>query len=349
MQAHGGDRVRVVGEKIVLLSPISKGWTARVPKQATHSEHPGTAVLWDEQYFEVVEAGLTAGGVRYVLMPWRDEHTFRIFVAYDEASEAQRLADHAAASRQRKTSVAASFASIFLGHLPAHVQEKIGNDYGITPSRMTIMSSVPALVLLGTCAWFYVDSRLKQTASPIPIWLWIVAMGLFFDAVIRFQAAMGQNRGMGSLPGAILYTLFWYLTGKRFLSPFATERGGSTTFMIDPAEEIALQDALHVRAPLFTFLTPEEQRRLAERFGYDYRIHSYTPAVIILVIAGAGAIGSAHTLFTNGGLKPLASAVLATGLCIEQMLRLLAFNRGPAGSILGMVVRPFLGRFLGRG
>src|SRR5688572_7959016 len=105
MQPHGGDRVRVVGERIILLSPIAKGWTARVPKQGTHSEHPGTAVLWDEQYFEVVSADMTAGGVRYVLMPWREEHTIRQFAAYDEASEAERIADYSAAEKQRKGSV----------------------------------------------------------------------------------------------------------------------------------------------------------------------------------------------------------------------------------------------------
>ncbi|HUP63414.1 MAG TPA: hypothetical protein VNA69_23710 [Thermoanaerobaculia bacterium] len=348
MQAYGGDRVRVVGERIILLSPITKGWTARVPKQATHPEHPGTAVLWEEQYFEVVSAEAAAGGVRYVLMAWRDEHTFRVFDAYDEATEARRVAEHKAVEKQRKGSVLASLSSMFLGHLPAQVQERLGNEYGITPARMTIASAFPALVLLGVCVWLYADARLRQAASPVPIWLWIVAVGLIGDAGVRFQVAMSQNRGMGSLPGAILYTLFWYLMPNRarFVSPFATEKGASTSFTIDPEEEIALRDALHLRAPLFTLLSVPEQQRLADRFGFEYRSHAYMPAIVILVCSALGAITSFDTLTSKGGLGSLLSLVISGGLALEQILRLRALGRGPAGSVLAFIVRPFVRGFL---
>ena len=56
MLTHGSDRARRVGEKVILQSAISKGWTPRTPKTLTHAEFPGTAVLWEEQYFEVIEA-----------------------------------------------------------------------------------------------------------------------------------------------------------------------------------------------------------------------------------------------------------------------------------------------------
>src|SRR5690349_20395281 len=105
MITHGTDRARRVGDRVVLQSAISKGWTPRVPKTTTSPEHPGTAVWWDEQCYEVVEAsGLPTGGVRYVLMPWRDEHAIRVLSHYDAESEAARIEDHARVMRQRKAS-----------------------------------------------------------------------------------------------------------------------------------------------------------------------------------------------------------------------------------------------------
>src|SRR5258706_9014327 len=76
MQAYGSDRVRSEdGERVVLLSRIPKAWTPRAPKTLTTAEFPGTAVLWEERYFEVLSAeALPQGGVRYVLGPWQEMH-----------------------------------------------------------------------------------------------------------------------------------------------------------------------------------------------------------------------------------------------------------------------------------
>ena len=85
MLPYGGDRVRSAGGKIVLHSNISKGWTPRRDRTNVHAEFPGTAVLWDDEYFEVVHAELLPqGGVRYVLEPWRDEHVIRVFDRYGD-------------------------------------------------------------------------------------------------------------------------------------------------------------------------------------------------------------------------------------------------------------------------
>ena len=61
MTPYGSDRVRVDGERIVLSSRLPKGWTARVERTLTSAEFPGTAVLWDEQYFEVIGADFIHG------------------------------------------------------------------------------------------------------------------------------------------------------------------------------------------------------------------------------------------------------------------------------------------------
>src|SRR5258706_8265301 len=95
MQAYGSDRVRADGERMVLLSRIPKAWTPRAPKTLTTAEFPGTAVLWEERYFEVISAEpLPQGGVRYLLEPWREMHAMRTIDHYDDARDTAPLADH---------------------------------------------------------------------------------------------------------------------------------------------------------------------------------------------------------------------------------------------------------------
>src|SRR5215210_5779539 len=99
MQSFGSDRVRAgEGAQRILMSRIPKqGWTPRTPKTLTHSEFPGTAVLWGDEYFEVVDAdALPQGGVRYILEPWLEQHTIRTADRYDQESEAARVAAHRA-------------------------------------------------------------------------------------------------------------------------------------------------------------------------------------------------------------------------------------------------------------
>src|SRR5688572_25584236 len=166
MHPYGGDRLRNAGGKIILQASLPKGWVARKPK-GVHAEYPGTAVLWDGEYFEVITAErVTETAVRYVLEPWRDEHVIRDFQHYDEATEARRIADHRAAASQRKKSFLSRLSGMFLGHFPTHVQEHLQNELGVTPSRMTIASCIPALLLLGVMVWLYSEAKLQRVPSP---------------------------------------------------------------------------------------------------------------------------------------------------------------------------------------
>src|SRR5215212_6577945 len=125
MRAFGSDRVRVADDgRVILASRIPKGWHPRVAKTPTQAEHPGTAVLWDDEYYEVVEVSMPPqGACRYVLTPWRDEHAMRVTDRYDEESEAQRVAEHRAALAHETKRKAANALGVLTGHLPARVQE----------------------------------------------------------------------------------------------------------------------------------------------------------------------------------------------------------------------------------
>lgn len=351
MVPFGSDRSRMVAGKVILHSAISKGWTARRPKKGTHSEFPGTAVLWGEQYFEVVEASLIdGGGVRYVLEPWRDELTMRVVDRYDEESERLRLADYELAKTQRRLSVGARFAAMFLGHLPEKVQNRIGNELGIMPVRMTLVSTIPSMVFLGVCAWLSASARLREEPSPISPLLWLVALGLFAESAMRFMVVMTQNRGIGSILGYAGYTLFWLVSPKRanVVSPFEQERGVKVVITDAPAD-VALRDAIEMRSPLMTLLTPEEQTSLAERYGFDYRRHAKGVAWTILICASLGIASSFARILTDRSFSAVISFAIAAIVVLEQASRLAVLRRGPAGSFLGVLVRPFLRGFLERG
>ncbi|HYC92490.1 MAG TPA: hypothetical protein VEO54_25005 [Thermoanaerobaculia bacterium] len=332
MQPYGSDRVRESGGKVILHSRLSKGWTPRTPKSATHAEFPGTAVLWDDRYFEVLSADpLPAGGVRYTLGDWKDEHTFRVFETYSEESEARLRADHETALRHRRHSRLARLSSMILGHLPGSVQERLANELGLFPARMTLMSLIPPVALFGACVWLFVDAKVDQERSPVPSWLWFLALFMMLDTAVRFLVAMSQNRGIGSIPGTIGYVLYRLATGKRDAPPKLAP--------LPVPEEIAQHDSVEWRSWMFTLLPAGEQRALAQRYDYDYRKDAYSVAGAILAVGVLGILSSVSNLETLGGLTSL---IVASLIALEQIARLLAFKKGPAGSVWGALVRPFI-------
>ena len=344
MQPHGSDRVRAAGDKIRLFSRISKGWQPRVPATNIRGEHPGTAVLWDEQYYEVIEAGvMQGGGVRYVLAAWRDEHVFRDFQVYDDDSEARLAADFEQAKRQRSRGKLVWLSSMVLGHLPAPVQNRLANEYGVAAPRMTALSTIPSVVLLGICVWLYVGAKLDMTRSPVPGWVWMITMFMLLDSAVRYLGYMTTHRAMGSVPGTIVYAVLTLIAPKQF--PWPRERG-IQSFMIAPEDDVAARDDLHMRAPLFTLLSTAEQRVLAERYGFDYREHAYAPALILLCGALLGVITLLPSVRGNGGITAVLSFGVAALLTIEQIVRLYALQHRPAGSVLAPLVRPFVKRYL---
>jgi hypothetical protein len=350
MLAYGGDRVRTAGGKVILHSAISKGWAARKPKDNVHAEYPGTAVLWDEQYFEVITAQLLPqGGVRYVLEPWRDEHVIRQFDQYDAATEARRIEDYRQAIAQQKKSAGARVTGIVLGLLPAHVQKQLENDLGVSPARMTLLSCLLPLALVGICVWLYVDAKMKMQSSGVPFWLWLAALAWFAEAVARFIVAMSQQRGMGSMVGFLLYIPFYFVIAdrKKWPSPFDAEKGHKL-FTLPPPDDVALRDELETRGPLITLLPASDQQRLADRFGFDYRRHAFGLTWIILVATTFGTISSLVKVADSGSVSALTSLIVAGAIAAEQVYRLAILKRGPAGSFLGVFARPFVRRLLER-
>lgn len=338
---------------MILQSRLAKGWVARRAKAGTHAEFPGTTVLWDGEYFEVVEAeAMQGGGVRYVLLPWREDHVIRTFVEYSEESETALAEDYKRAQKQRTASVAARLSAMLVGQLPNPVQMHLANELGLSPAKMTVLACVPGVVLFGICIYEVVSAKMAMVPSKIPTWFFVVSAILFAEVGIRFLVAMNQNRGMGSVFGLIGYLLYYEVFARSrkasLPSPYQAP-GESSDFIIPPPEDVELQDAITIRGPLLTLLTPAEQNRLRDLYGFDYRKYASGLAWTMLVVC---AIGFASTWIKlqeeEVRLSLLLSLVCAVLLAAEQVQRLRAFKRGPAGSVLGVLVRPFARNLLTR-
>lgn len=343
MQTHGSDRARTLGGKVILHSSLPKGWTPRTPKTHTHAEHPGTTVMWDDQTLEVLEAtALPTGGVRYVLAPWRDDHTIRTFERYDAESEAKLQADANLVRRQRRTSLLARLAGIFLGHLPASMQTYLQNELGVAPVTMTLMSCLGILVMDGFLIVATVDALVRRQPSHIPLLVWPLAGLMTAEMIIRYFIAMSQGRGVGSLLGTIVYVLYRAVSPKgASLPPVFGTRGDAITFT-PPEEELALRDSLEVRGAWLTLLSAEEQQALAERYGFDYRRDAFGITWIILACALLGMFTSYAKMIGVGSVSAFIALMVAATIAVEQVLRLISLRRGPAGSMFAVVVRPFM-------
>ncbi len=345
MRAYGSDRFRIAGERVILHSRLPKGWTPRRAAEGTHAEFPGTTVFWDECYYEVIAADALpqGGGVRYELELWNDAHTIRVFEHYNDESEARLLADHRNAQKQRASNIAARLTGIILGNLPYDAQLRIANNLGVSPFAMTMLSLIPNVLVLAACAWAYVDSIIASKPSPIPDWLWLVAAFLFAESFVRMFVAMSQNRGMGSVLGGIVWVI---------LHPREVIKGSHDAFnpkVFQPTEYTELHDAMLMRGPLLTLLSVDEQRWLADTYGYDHREHAYVITWTILLGSLFGAMYELSVLvYSPFRLSALLSMLVAAYLAGEQILRLVAIPHRPAASVLAFVARPFARKLLER-
>jgi len=340
MHAYGSDRVRPGdGEQFVLLSRIAKRWTPRAVKTPTSAEFPGTAVLWEGRYFEVVDAeALPQGGARYVLEPWRDMHAMRTTDRYDADSEAERLIEYRAQLSRETKRKSANTLAMLVGHLPSAVQEELGRELGILPTRLTILSTLPIYAGVIALVLWIVDGIMSGTPRPLPVY--IVTGYLLIESSFRFIVAWLIGRPIGSPAGTVGYLLYYFTVADRAraVSPVAREKGTLVPISEAP-EERKTSDALLMREALVTLLSPADQARVAARFGYNYRHQSSIIAWIILVFALIGVATSVHR-------GAVISYIVASAVAAEQIYRLLVLRRAPAGSILGIAARPFVRKFL---
>jgi len=224
----------------------------------------------------------------------------------------------------------------------------MGNELGIWPARLTMVSIIPAMIFIGLVVNLHVHRRMAMEA-PLPSWAMFLAGYLLLESGIRFFVAMTQNRPLGSLAGFLGYTVFYLVAPNRKQLIRPVEEASKWMPTAGVSEEVALQDRCDLLEPLLTLLTPAEQHRLAERFRFDHRKMANTVAGILLFFGVFGLATAAVSLAEGLRFSPMLSFVVSSGLSAEQIARLWNLRRGPAGSVLGVLVRPLARKLLTAG
>jgi hypothetical protein len=339
-RAFGDDRLEICADGArTLTCSVAKGWHARVGGTQSRSEHPGTAVRWEDGIFEVVEMQpLFERGVRYVLRPWEDRHTIRTVQNYDDASEAQRRSErgrHRSRSGRRTLSI---LLAPLAGHLPGQIQKEMEGEFGAPASAMTAASALP-LFVLGVLGFF--ANRIAAFGGgsdflPLLAAHPVVCLFLAAEHGIRLGACFLLGEPFGSLEGTIAWEV-WRAATRTPAPPPSAWRGSRAT------PEQALRDRFRMLEPLLALLTPDEQERLEKRFGFD-PLRWGRRSVLFLGVLGALNAFISYGHWLGGGSTPGDAFWFLAGvaLLVEQVARRRQIVAGrPAGSALGGIVRPF--------
>ncbi|HEX3108612.1 MAG TPA: hypothetical protein VHU41_05925 [Thermoanaerobaculia bacterium] len=335
MRAYGSDRVRLADDGTIEISARlpKSGWVARAPQTLTRRERPGTAVLWDDDCFEVVDVVVLQQGVRYVLAPWNDAESMRVTLRYDEEAEAARAAERVDVIRRERQRRIVNVLAIFTGHLPGPVQQKLAHEVNVDAPRLTIASVVFEWFVIIAIAMVCVGRILA--GQPLPMKLALFAGLLGLDGTIRFKLAFVDGRASGSVFGVLAYAIYAALTGKK--EP--KRAGESAPRLREFSAEEELTHSFYVREPLVTLLSPAEQQRIAAKFDYDYRRTATKTALGILAVAILGVVASVSS-------RAWVSLGVASILGIEQIVRIPQFDRRPVRSMLGVFARPLIRKFM---
>jgi hypothetical protein len=331
------------GERVYLASRWPKeSWNARIERTLTTAEHPGTAVQWGEQCFEIIDVQTLAnGGVEYTLEPWLEHHTIRTLTAYDAASETARAADRRMMATREKQRHTVNALALLTGHLPGAVQQHLADELNVSAARISMVSIVGELVVFCLIVLSLVQSIFNHTVPSM--WLLVLGPLAGLDAFVRFMTVFAQGRPRGSIFGLVAYSIYYLLAPNRsrLVPPLKVEKGFTVRIGETP-DELKLHDYFLMREPLITLLTVDEQRRVAERVSYDYTRLSARVAFCILFVALAGVVSLLMKLADTRSFITFLSLLITAYVCGEQVHRLLILRSAPAPSVFRYLVRPFV-------
>jgi hypothetical protein len=204
-RAVGRDRLGVeTAGQIVLDCDSPKGWRARSPATPTSAEHPGTALSWEGEFFEVLEVRPRGAGARYVLARWDERHAMRVVAAYSEESEAARARERADTATRSDRHVYVLLLAPLAGSLPAHVQERLEVEYNV-PARLLSLSSALPLWILGWIALIFLLAGMLGGEAILPLPVLLFGVYLLGESSARLAVCVAQGRPIGTPAGTLLY------------------------------------------------------------------------------------------------------------------------------------------------
>ncbi len=342
----GRDRLEA-GEKgtVVLTSAAPKaGWRGRSPATPTSAEHPGTAVRWENGFYEVVEAHPDGAGARYVLAPWDERHAMRVVSDYDAGSEAARETERADVARRSDRHVLLWLLAPIVGSLPGRVQESYEREFNVSARLLSLSSALP-LWLFGWLSLVFLILSSVGGESPLPHGVLLVGLFFLAESTVRLIVVVFQIRPAGTLLGEIVWLAWDAASAKATGRPRARER---SVFEVASEADQDVLDRYHVLEPALGLLSEADQAVLAGRFDFDGARWGRASAIFLLVMFGPFAVTSVLGAFVVFEPADLLRIAVFGGIAAEQLLRLAKLRRGlRAPSVLGVLVRPFAAPLLG--
>lgn len=343
-RAVGCDRLGVETAGQVLLDCDSpKGWRPRVPATPTSAEHPGTAVAWEGDFYEVLEARPRGPGVQYVLAPWDERHAMRVVMAYDEETEAARGRERTDAARRSDRYVYLLLGGPLVGSLPGHVQEFFEMEYNVPARRLSLSSALP-LWIVGWLALVLLLASAVGGAGAPPLPVLLFGVYLLAESTARLAVCLLQGRAIGTLVGTLAWEVWRRLKAAFGGTPLPAERA-TWDVESDAAQDVL--DRYHVLEPFAGLLPVDDQVLLAERFDFDALRWGKVGAIFLIVMCGPLALSSVLGAIAAFEAPDILKIAVFGGVVTEQVIRLRALRAGRlAPSVLGVLVRPFARKLL---
>jgi len=196
-------------------SPIEKpGWKARSFSVIGQSFFPGAAIEFEGLYYEIVLQDFDGGPppmTSYYLKRWEDVHAIRTQFHYNELECQKLLRSHREQKQTHIVTIVLESVAPLLGMLPAEDQIKIGNRYGIPPTRMTSISAVAMLIPSILGMFLFIAHSIGGAPLPGPEGLQnIYPFGMYFfvECLLRMLTSMKLEEPIGSLPVALPFLIF---------------------------------------------------------------------------------------------------------------------------------------------
>ncbi len=342
-RALGRDRLGVeAGGRLLLDCDAPKGWRGRSAATATSAEHPGTALRWEGDFFEVLEVRPRGGSaVQYVLARWDERHAMRVVESYDSDSESVRARVREDAAQRSDRHVGLLLVAPVAGSLPAHVQERLEREYNV-PARLLSLASALPLWIVGWLALILLLASSIVGPGSIPTGALVFGVYLLAESTARLVVCLLQGRGIGTLVGTLLYEAWRRLGRARARAagrPLPEERAA---WDVEPDAARDVLDRYHLLEPAAGLLPLDDQVRLAERFGFDGIRWGRTSAIFLLVMFGPLAVTSVLGAIVVFEPADFVRVGVFGGVAAEQVVRLRRLAAGHlAPSVLGVLVRPF--------
>ncbi|MGA7990171.1 MAG: hypothetical protein WCC53_01945 [Thermoanaerobaculia bacterium] len=348
-RALGRDRLGVeAGGRLLLDCEVPKGWRGRSPSTPTSAEHPGSAVRWEDQFFEVLEVRPHGGAaVQYVLARWDDRHTMRVVETYSSETEAARALERADAAERSDRHVYVLAIAPLAGSLPAHVQERLEQEYNVPARRLSLASSLP-LWILGWVSLILLIASTVGGAGSLPTPVLVFGVYLLAESTARLVVCVLQGRPIGTFVGTLAYEAWRHLERPRVQATGRPNPKENVVSDVEVDRDREARDRFAMVEPLAGLLRVDDQVRLAERFGFDGVRWGRIGAIFLLVMFGPLAATSVLGALVVFEPSDLPKITVFGGIAAEQIVRLRKLAAGRvAPSVFGVLVRPFARTLLG--